>query len=102
MLRLQLGDYQNYNNYYTRDNWTASMVMIMEHCQTYHVLIYNNEISMFLRVFQMLQHLCVIIGHLKYTKSNHKYSWTKVHTKVFKLYLLYFIIVFIQGLYICK
>ena len=50
------------------------MVMIMEHCQTYHVLIYNNEISMLLRLLQRLQHLSVIIGHLMYTKSNHKYS----------------------------
>ena len=50
------------------------MVMIMEHCQTYHVLIDNNEISMLLRLLQRLQHLSVIIGHLMYTKSNHKYS----------------------------
>ena len=50
------------------------MVMIMEHCQTYHVLIYNNDISMFLILFQMLKHLYVITDHLKYTKRNHKYS----------------------------
>ena len=74
MLRLQLRDLQYYNSYYKRDNRTASMMMIMEHCQTCHVLIYNNEISMFLRLFQRLKHLCVIIGHLKYTKSYHKYS----------------------------
>ena len=51
------------------------MVMIMEHCQTYHVLKYNNEISMFLRLFQML-HTTFVCDNwsLKVHQSNHKYS----------------------------
>ena len=43
----------------------------MEHCQSYHVLVYNNEISVFLILVTTLMRDNL---SLKVHKSNHKYS----------------------------